>query len=282
MDSVINRYKNIKYVMYADDLQLIISCSLAEVDSSLLERESCIHDIRLWLCENSLVINDVKTEFIAFRMRSLLAKLPPISLKVGEVCINLSESVRNLGVIFDSELKFQKHATRTCQMCYAQLKLINRHRRCLDEETFRLLVDSLVFSRINYCASLFYGLTDNVLNKLERVVQAGVRWLERMKRSEDVKMTMKLSGILNVQQRTFLRLSLIMYNCLSTSLPTYLYDHLVFPASSSRELRSSTQELLFLPRTRTEIGKLAFGVAAVTTWNMIPISIRQTTPQDRF
>jgi hypothetical protein len=279
---IISPFMNIKYVMYADDLQLVTSCQPKNIITSLAELESCIRNVRQWLSDNYLVINDSKTELIVFGSRSHLKNLPQFHLQVGDVHIDASQTVRNLGVIFDSELRFDQHASKISRMCYWQLKLLTRYRRSLNKKTSKLLIDSLILSRVDYCVSLLYGVNDGVVNKLDRVIRACVRWLERRKRSDDITEIMKKSRVLNVRQRTLLRLSLIIRTCFTTSLPTYLHDLLEQPQHSDHALRSSSQGLLFLHRTRTEMGKRAFQIVAAKVWNQIPHSIRQSTSQTSF
>ena len=55
------------------------------------------------------------------------------------------------------------------------------------------------------------------------------------------------------------------YRTLSTQKPTYLVNLLHFSAIS-RMLRSSVSKQLFVPKTKLNIGKYAFSVAAQTTW----------------
>ena len=45
-----------------------------------------------------------------------------------------------------------------------------------------------------------------------------------------------------------------------------------------RALRLSSKHYLEVPRQRTETGKRAFSFAATTTWNKLPINIRQLDP----
>ena len=63
---------NIGYHIYADDTQLYISFNSKEPLTSLTKLNNCISDIRVWMIQNKLKINDSKTEFIIFR--SLLLK----------------------------------------------------------------------------------------------------------------------------------------------------------------------------------------------------------------
>ena len=59
------RQCNVAYMMYADDLQLMVSASPSGVVAALAKLEACIEDVRQWYTQNHLVINDEKTEYMA-------------------------------------------------------------------------------------------------------------------------------------------------------------------------------------------------------------------------
>ena len=45
----------------------------------------------------------------------------------------------------------------------------------------KMLIESLIMTRINYCCSLYYGLTATSTNSLERIIRSSIRVLHRVK-----------------------------------------------------------------------------------------------------
>ena len=58
---------NIGYHIYTDDTQLYIWSNSKEPLTSLPKLNNCISEIRVWMTQNKLKINDSKTGFIIFR-----------------------------------------------------------------------------------------------------------------------------------------------------------------------------------------------------------------------
>ena len=64
----------------------------------------------------------------------------------------------------------------------------------------------------------------------------------------------------------------ITYQALSSKQPSYLHT-LLTPIRKPIQLRSSTSDLLFVPKVNTNMGTRAFAVGAPTLWNMLPSEI---------
>jgi len=72
--------------------------------------------------------------------------------------------------------------------------------------------------------------------------------------------------------RVLYKIALITYKALKTSNPLYLADLLEIQVTS-RAVRSADATHLVLPRTRTELAKRAFAVAAPVIWNFLPAAL---------
>ena len=66
------------------------------------------------------------------------------------------------------------------------------------------------------------------------------------------------------------KISTIAYQALSSTQPVYLNS----PARNSRQLRSTSSTLLYIPRVKTKAGTRAFSVAALTVLNSLPASVK--------
>ena len=158
-------------------IQLYISFSPTAADEnysvSIIER--CIVHLHRWLLSNNLLLNDKKTEFVICGTQQQVSKFGTESLKVIDVDIYPVDSARNLGVWFDLRPAFDRHISEVCKNSFYHLFNIAHIRKLLTQESTEKIIHAFVTSRLDYCNSLFYGLPDNQLGKLQRVQNACAR-----------------------------------------------------------------------------------------------------------
>ena len=97
---------NLEIHCYADNSQLYLSfCPNGNANqvATLARVERCIEDIRNWMLNDKLKLNDDKTEFMIIGTSQQLAKVCINSLRVGTATITPVSSARSLGSWFDSK-----------------------------------------------------------------------------------------------------------------------------------------------------------------------------------
>ena len=71
--------------------------------------EACVEDIRQWMNDNYLKLNDNKAEFILIGSKNNLNKITIPHIKLGDSTIAPISQVRNLGVFMDSTMALVPH-----------------------------------------------------------------------------------------------------------------------------------------------------------------------------
>ena len=92
---------------YADDTQVYTSFSVNNSSTSITLISNCIADIGSWMQSNLLKLNESKTEVVLLGTKQQLRKLGNLEISVGNVNIKSCNKVRNLGVIFDSNMTME-------------------------------------------------------------------------------------------------------------------------------------------------------------------------------
>ena len=176
LGSIIRKH-GLEFHLYADDTQLYIafkpSCPTSKSDG-IKKLEGCIGDIRKWMSENMLKLNEDKTEVLVITARG---QTNDISINVGGCDISPGiEPPRNLGVLFDSSCSLKQHVNKLCKSLNYSIFNIGKVRKYLDTSTAEILVNSLVTSKMDYCNSLLYESMNTNLTKYNaaRIMQPGL------------------------------------------------------------------------------------------------------------
>ena len=95
-------------------------------------------------------LNDDKTEFMIIGSRQQLEKVSVAKLSVGDISVAPASAARNLGVLFDRNLKFDAQITKTCCTRYYYLHNIRTIRKYLTLDSTRCFVHALVMGHVDY------------------------------------------------------------------------------------------------------------------------------------
>ena len=128
---------SVNHQLFANDTQLQQSAPLSEVTNLTKELDACTDDIKTWMTENQLKLNNDKTEALLFPFSSSLRPSTvslPGSITLGSHNIPFSDSARNLGVVLESNMSMKKHVIKVGQTTYSELKRISSTRRFFTED----------------------------------------------------------------------------------------------------------------------------------------------------
>ena len=138
------------------------------------------------------------------------------------------DSVRNLGVIFDSDFSFHKHVSNICKSCFYHIRDLRRIRRHIPISTAKTISNALISSRLDYCNSLINNIAKQDLSKLQRVQNCLARVILRAPRFSPSLPLLKQLHWLPVNYRIKFKLCTLTFRALAIHQPPYLASLLHF------------------------------------------------------
>jgi hypothetical protein len=268
--------------LYADDTQLY-DAGLASDFLSIAHRVvAAVEKVSAWMASNRLRLNQDKTQYIWFGTRPQLAKRDLQALAAVSPSLVSSASVKDLGVVLDSDMTFEAHISKLSQTCFFQLRRLRTVRRSLSSAALHSLIHSFITTRLDFCNSALYGSSAFLLQRLQSIQNAAARLILNIPKFEHISAAIRDSlHWLPIKKRIDFKLCLLVRNCLVGVAPAYLRE-LCVPVTTNiyrRSLRSAAHGELLVPRVRTRYGERAFSVAAPTLWNSLPVSVRRLIDQ---
>ncbi|XP_033932863.2 uncharacterized protein [Pseudochaenichthys georgianus] len=267
------RNHSVNFHCYADDTQLYLSIKPDEINH-LNKIQDCLKDLKTWMTLNFLMLNTTKTEVIVLGPKNLRNKLSKDILTMDGINLASSETVRNLGVIFDQDLSFNTHIKSISRTAYFHLRNIAKIRHILPQNDAEKLVHAFVTSRLDYCNSLLSGSTKKSIKSLQLIQNAAARVLTRVRKRDHITPVLAALHWLPIEHRIEFKILLLAYKALNGQAPSYLKE-LIIPYCPTRALRSKNAGLLVVPRIfKSTMGARAFSYQAPHLWNQLPVCVR--------
>ena len=153
-------------------------------------------------------------------------------------------------------------------------------RRSLPTDARRTLAAAFIASRVDYCNGVLYGVSSQVIRRLQMDLNAAARLVVGVGRYEHI--TPALRDVLHwlpVPQRIQFKIAISAFDCVREHCPAY-FNNVCIPVadiSGRANLRSAERHDMLVPSTRTQLGRRNFNVAAPTVWNALPSQLRSSS-----
>jgi len=248
---------------FADDVQVYLPLNLNDL-TAIKTLQNCLEEVVLWLDSNFLSLNKNKTEIVVFGKPNCLQGWDSA---IGPLDTFSRSSTKNLGVILDCSFKFDKQVSAVVKSSFYHLRLLSKIKPYLPKKDLERAVHAFVTSRLDYCNSLYCGLEQRSLRRLQGVQNAAARFLTGKRKRDQITPVLASLHWLPVSFRVQFKILLIVFKCLTNTAPPYLSD-MLYSYTPARALRSADQLLLTVPKTRLITrGDRAFSVVGPRLWN---------------
>lgn len=252
---------------YVDDTKMYMCFPVKDYDSAMGLMNEDLERIRNWCFQNLLLLNPGKTFLMVYGSRQMVSKLPAVfhlSL-LGKELIP-SESVKDLGVIFDRNLDFNEHIIKVTASCMSVLGQINRIKYVFNKELLIVIINSLVFSKLFYCSSVWSTTSEGNIRKLQSVQNFAARIISGLRKYDHVTPILKELHWIPVKKHLYYRDAVLAFKCMKGMAPKYLSSQFITRESVSRRTN--------IPLFTSATGQKSFQYRIAKLWNELPSNIK--------
>jgi len=283
LEKIVTKY-GFSIHLYADDTQLYFAFDVHSANPDMSQVKICFQEIKKWMAENFLKLNETKTEFIEIGEHE-----SPISkLNIDDdVDIKPVLKAKNLGFVFDHRLNLNDQVNAVSQACYLSLRDLGRIGSHLSRELKIQLVHANVLSVIDYCNAAYGALSEANLQKLQKIQNNAVRFIFGLRgkdRWQSVSPYLKELHFLPVRFRIKYKIVLLVFKCMNNLAPSYLANliHLRDTKRQSLRMDNDFYRLKVPPPPHYMRTSGAFSCIAPRLWNELPYSLRCISNIDDF
>jgi len=141
--------------VYADDRQIYVSPAANDATAVIACLTVYIADINEWMKASRLRLNAFKTQVMWLGTSQQLAKITVRDIPLLSTVVTVVDSVRDIGVISDSQLCMDAHVAALCCGGYYQLRQQRPIIRSLSTTAAETLAHEFVSSRMDYCVTVW-------------------------------------------------------------------------------------------------------------------------------
>ena len=267
---------------YVDDSQLYLSFPVRDTTLAADQLTEDLRNIAAWCCKNSLLINPDKTKLLVLGTPQMLMKIPDdLSITLLSKKIIPSKSAKNLGVTMDCSLTYDEHVTQVTSKCIGSLCQINRVKYLFDRRTLITIINSLVFSKLFYCSSVWANTTKKNIELLQTVQNFAARIVSGTRKFDHVTPILKQLQWLPIIKQLAVRDATMVFKCLNGLAPPYLCQRFK-TRSEVHNCNTRNRDRLHIPLRRTAAGQRAFTFRGQKLWNSLPDEFQSITNLDVF
>ena len=240
--------------------------------------ERVLASLDLWFRSNGLKVNAAKTQLMLLGSAQNLRNAPNLTVKFRDHTLVPISEARNLGITFDRTLNWDAHVSSVTRRCFGILSGLSHLRGRLPSSVISELVSALVLSQIRYCITVYGNGTRKNLSRLQKIINYGAKVIFGRKKFDHVTDLLEKLCWPSAENMVSYHTLCLVHKVCRLREPEELAAGFATVAArrEARELadRTTRQDRdLYVPRSRTEMGKRRFCSRGPMLYNSLPTEL---------
>lgn len=242
--------------------------------------------ISQWGKDYGLAINPKKSQVIIIGGAKQIAKIDWANIpqvKIDDVCIPYSKSVKSLSMYLDETLSWTHQIRAVSKKVFSAWSSLKRLRNLLPIPTKVIIAEALILSILDYADACYVDLTNDQLNKLDRLQNLCIRFIFGLRKYDHVTEYRKRLKWLPIRLRRDTHVLSLLYCVLfDPHTPAYLKERFEFQRNEFKNLRSLDNLSLRIPLQKKNYYHSSFTCQAIRLWNSLPLDIKKAQSLNCF
>ena len=209
---------------FADYIQFETPILSQHVHSAISSVEICISDVKYWMIENKLQLNNEKTECLLIRPNKSTQNLNCTSLSFGHNVISFSTTAKKIVFNLTDDMRIHAHVQDICRKVYIDIRHISSIRYLLSIDATKTLLSAFVLQKLDYCNSRFYGSPMYMVQRHQKVQSSAARLIVQCRKQNHISPLLMSLHWLSINARIEYILSVICHSFFLGLSPIYLSD----------------------------------------------------------
>ena len=279
-DTTFNRLQS-STDLFADDTTFHINGKTISEIEAKLQLDS--NEAHAWSKSNKLPINYDKTTSMIIGTKQRLHNNQKLEINLADNAIVNVNKQKLLGIFIDEHLLWTPHIDYLCSTISSRISLLKQLAKYVPIKVQKTYYQGYILPLLDYCSNTWgttYKINIDRLNKLQKRAARIVLKADYTTPSTDM---FKELDWMSVSSRCNYNKAVLTYKALNKLTPPYISD-LLKPVSetSTRQLRSSENGSLAVPRSRTALYDKSFTYSASKLWNALPCAIKSAPSLSSF
>ena len=192
--------------------------------------------------------------------------------------------IKLLGVQFDSCLTFAEQVECITKKVMPKIGLIHRLRQFLELDTLKIVYITIIQSIFDNCLTVWGSCASVYLNQIQRLQNRAARAVTgNFNYTDSVSSLIKTLGWMNIRQRHFYFMCILMFKCLNGMAPERLKNSFSYIKNTTGvDTRSARNNLLCIPKPNCEMYRRSLSYVGPKIWNTLPSDLRCITEMHIF
>ena len=263
--------------MYADDTVIYVSAATPCEAGAKLTPE--LEEVSQWLKRNHLTLNLKKTVAMHFSIRRRVNKDLKIIIDQEEI-----EEVSNfkfLGIILDSQLKFDTHVQKLSKTLKTNLNCFRMARQYIPLHAAQLFIHAMIFSHISYCITVWSQASQSTIKPIASLYKQALKIMDKKQMKWHHCIILRKYNMLSFD--SFIQFSFIklIFKCVNDVAPAVLCPQ-VKETGDNRPTRGSVNGNHRVAMRSASFGQSSYSVKGIHLWNALPTEIKKETDLKTF